>query len=76
MSTPIPLANSQEGIVKFPYKASFTSIINSTNSWITEQLKTASELYTQKLKLIKKENPNKFMSEADLEKAIRSQIQQ
>ena len=76
VSTPIPLANSQEGIVKFPYKASFTSIINSTNSWITEQLKTASELYTQKLKLIKKENPNKFMSEADLEKAIRSQIQQ
>jgi hypothetical protein len=76
VSTPIPLANSQEGIVKFPYKASFTSIINSTNSWITEQLKTASELYTQKLKLIKKESPNKFMSEADLEKAIRSQTQQ
>lgn len=76
VSTPIPLANSQEGIVKFPYKASFTSIINSTNGWITEQLKTASELYTQKLKLIKKESPNKFMSEADLEKAIRSQIQQ
>ena len=76
VSTPIPLANSQEGIVKFPYKASFTSIINSTNSWITEQLKTASELYTQKLKLIKKESPNMFMSEADLEKAIRSQTQQ
>lgn len=76
IDVPIPLNSSRESTIKFPYKASFTSIIKSTNDWIAAQLNQADALYQQKLKLIKKETPDKFFTEEELEKLIRNQTQQ
>jgi hypothetical protein len=72
----VPLVTGDERSVKFPYKASFTSIIQNTNTWVSEQLRQASSMYNNKLKLIKKEQPSKFMSEEEMEKTIRMQQMQ
>jgi hypothetical protein len=71
ITSEVPLANEGTRIIKFPYKASFTSVIQNTNAWVTEQLKQATSMYANKLKLLKKEQPSKFMTEEEMEKQIR-----